>query len=129
MENLLLKQNCNCKTPNIYFKSTGELSISGRSIAENITEYYKPALNWICSLMNYPPEKIELTIQLEYFNSKSSRILLHLIKLLEQLQIKGKSKVVINWLYDEYDEDMLEAGSDYQSIVNVPFNFLALAEY
>jgi hypothetical protein len=27
-------------------------------------------------------------------------------------------------MYDEPDEDMLEAGEDYQSIIKVPFNLI-----
>ena len=33
-------------------------------------------------------------------------------------------EIVINWHYEEDDEDMLEAGEDYQSIINVPFKMI-----
>jgi len=128
MENLLLNQNCYCKAPKINFKSSGELSITGRSISDSVAEYYKPAMDWICGLMDSPPERIELTIQLDYFNSKSRKILLHILKLLEQIHIKGKSEVMVKWLYDFDDKDMYEAGTDYQSIVNIPFYFTCMAE-
>ena len=34
------------------------------------------------------------------------------------------SKVVIHWYYEQDDEDMLEAGEDYEAIVNVPFKMI-----
>jgi len=32
--------------------------------------------------------------------------------------------VVINWYYEKDDEDMLEAGEDYESIIRVPFKMV-----
>lgn len=40
---------------------------------------------------------------------------------------KNGSAVIINWHYEEDDEDMLEAGEDYQAIINVPFEVDQLA--
>ena len=41
---------------------------------------------------------------------------------------KGGSAVTINWHYEEDDEDMLEAGEDYQAIINVPFKMIMINE-
>jgi len=41
---------------------------------------------------------------------------------------KNGSAVVINWHYEEDDEDMLEAGEDYQAIINVPFKMVQVSE-
>ena len=40
MEDLLLNPNFQLNKPIIYFKVNGELTIMGRSINENIVEYY-----------------------------------------------------------------------------------------
>ncbi len=40
----------------------------------------------------------------------------------------GEKGVVINWYYEEDDEDMLEAGEDYQSILKIPFKMIELEE-
>jgi hypothetical protein len=58
-------------------------------------------------------------VQLEYFNTSSSKSLLDLFKRFEKL-----STVEIHWHYDSDDEDMLEAGEDYDHIVEVPFRFI-----
>jgi hypothetical protein len=31
----------------------------------------------------------------------------------------------INWYYEEDDEDMLEAGEDYDAIIDLPFKLIA----
>jgi hypothetical protein len=41
---------------------------------------------------------------------------------------KNKADVVINWYYEEDDEDMLEAGEDYESIIKVPFKMIQIVE-
>jgi len=41
---------------------------------------------------------------------------------------KGGSQIVINWYYEQDDEDMLEAGEDYQAIINIPFKMIEVAE-
>jgi hypothetical protein len=41
---------------------------------------------------------------------------------------KNKNDVKINWYYEEDDEDMLEAGEDYESIIRVPFNMIEIVD-
>ncbi len=40
---------------------------------------------------------------------------------------KAKHDVQINWYYEEDDQDMLEAGEDYESIIRVPFKMIEIA--
>jgi len=35
-------------------------------------------------------------------------------------------KFIINWFYEEGDEDILERGEYFSSILNIPFNFIRL---
>ena len=35
---------------------------------------------------------------------------------------------IINWHFEEDDEDMEEAGEDYQAIIQVPFNMVEVEE-
>jgi hypothetical protein len=65
-----------------------------------------------------------VNIQLEYFNTSSSKCILDVFKKLEAINKGGQSSVVINWHYEEDDEDMSEAGEDYQAIINVPFKMV-----
>lgn len=112
------------KTPSVNFNaSTGILEIKGRSIPENSIEFYKPLIEWIEKYGASPQPKTVVNIQLEYFNTSSSKCILDVFKRLEAIVNSGHD-VLINWHYEEDDEDMLEAGEDYQSIIKVPFKMI-----
>ena len=42
--------------------------------------------------------------------------------------IRPKHDVVIFWYYEEDDEDMLEAGEDYESIIRIPFKMVEIVD-
>ena len=116
------------KTPTVYFDANkGRIEIKGRSIPENSIEFYKPLVDWLDEYLNQTAEKTEVIIQLEYFNTSSSKCILDVFKKLESLYKNG-NEVVIDWYYEEDDEDMLEAGEDYQSIIKVPFKMMEIEE-
>ncbi|MFM7769562.1 MAG: DUF1987 domain-containing protein [Bacteroidota bacterium] len=114
----LLVREATTKSPSVSFDpTTGILELKGRSIPENALEFYKPLMDWIDSWTQSSPAKTEMHVQLEYFNTSSSKCLLDLFKRLEKLD----SKAVVVWKYETDDEDMLEAGEDYEAILSVPF--------
>ncbi|MCX6181967.1 MAG: DUF1987 domain-containing protein [Bacteroidetes bacterium] len=116
------------KTPTIIFDSeTGLLELKGRSIPENSIEFYKPVVESLDKYAHEPKDKTSVNIQLEYFNTSSSKCILDLFKKLEAIHKTGK-EVVINWYYEEDDEDMLEAGEDYQAIIKVPFKMIEVGD-
>lgn len=116
------------KTPTVKFEaSTGIIELKGRSIPENSIEFYKPLVDWLDEYANSAKDQIQVNIQLEYFNTSSSKCILDVFKKLEAIN-KGDSEVIINWYYEEDDEDMLEAGEDYESIIRVPFKMIEIVE-
>jgi hypothetical protein len=58
-----------------------------------------------------------------YFNTASSKIILDILMKLEEIQEAG-NEILIEWHYEEDDEDMQEAGEEYSEIVEVPFSFI-----
>jgi hypothetical protein len=106
----------------------GHIEIRGRSIPENSLEFYKELLDWLEEYGNDPRESTNVEVQLEYFNTSSSKCILDVFKALEGIHKKGKTEMVIHWYYEEDDEDMLEAGGDYEAIVTVPFEKIAIEE-
>lgn len=116
------------KTPTVLFDAeSGKLEIKGRSIPENSIEFYKPLVDWLEQYHSSPSKMTEVNVQLEYFNTSSSKCILDVFKKLEAIYKSG-NEVVINWHYEEDDEDMLEAGEDYQSIIRIPFKMLEIEE-
>ncbi|MGI6340112.1 MAG: DUF1987 domain-containing protein [Bacteroidales bacterium] len=115
------------KTPTIKFDvSEGIFEIKGRSIPENSVEFYKPLIDWLDDYKETPLDKTVVNIRLEYFNTSSSKCILDVFKKLEAIH-KAKNDVVVNWFYEEDDEDMLEAGEDYESIIRVPFKMIEIS--
>ena len=113
------------KTPTVNFiNDEGVLEIKGRSIPENSIEFYKPLIEWIESYAQEPKDSTNINIQLEYFNTSSSKCILDLFKKLEAIN----NNITINWYYEEDDEDMLEAGEDYEAIINIPFKMIEVEE-
>lgn len=116
------------KTPAIRFDfEKGFLEIRGRSIPENSIEFYKPIVESLEKYGSKPQAVTTVDIQLEYFNTSSSKCILDVFKKLESIHKNGHH-LVINWYYEQDDEDMLEAGEDYQAIINVPFKMIQVDE-
>ncbi len=126
MENLILEGSA--KTPSVTFNSSeGKLELKGRSIPENSVEFYKPLNDWIDGYGGSPKAQTTVDIKLEYFNTSSSKCILDLFKKLEGIHGKG-TEVSINWYFEEDDEDMEEAGEDYQAIISLPFKIIEVEE-
>lgn len=126
METLIIEGSP--KTPSVKFDVEGTLEIKGRSIPENSIEFYKPMVDWLDTYSTKSKPVTNVNIQLEYFNTSSSKCILDVFKKLEGIHKSGSSQIVINWHYEEDDEDMLEAGEDYQAIISVPFKMVQVDE-
>jgi hypothetical protein len=116
------------KTPAVEFDpQKGVLEIKGRSIPENSIEFYKPLVDWLEEYSDAASTKTMVNVHLEYFNTSSSKCILDVFKKLESIH-KSNNEVLINWYYEEDDEDMLEAGEDYESIIRVPFKMIEIVD-
>jgi hypothetical protein len=118
------------KTPTVDMNvDSGVIEIKGRSIPENSIDFYRPVVEWLEKYAESPAPETKVNIQLEYFNTSSSKCILDVFKKLEQVYKKNGDKgVSISWFYEEDDEDMLEAGEDYQSILKIPFKMVELED-
>ena len=117
MENFFLEGTI--KTPQLDFNSNeGRFLIAGRSIPENSIEFYKPLFEWLDNYVSQAKSNTILDVKLEYFNTSSSKCLVEIFRKLETLQQKNDN-VLINWYYEEDDEDMQESGEDFQEIIDV----------
>ncbi len=101
----------------------GSLLIKGRSIAEDALEFYKPLLSALDLYSTSVKPLTLVTIELEYFNTPSAISILEIFKKLESIQKQG-TNVIINWKYEE--EDIMESGEDYQTLVDLPFRMIQM---
>jgi len=113
-------------TPGISFDSKSNLfKIRGESYPENTADFYSPVFFWIENYIEQlENQSFTIDIELFYFNSSSSKILLDLFDLLEAAAKKGKH-ITVNWIYEDDDEESLEFGEEFQEDFNaVHFNLI-----
>ena len=112
------------KTPSILSDpGQGIIEIKGRSNPENASQFYKPLFDWVSEYVQTPLDKTIINVQLEHFNTSSSKCLLEVFKKLENIK-KANKDVVVNWYYEKNDEDILEAGENYGTMTSVPFKMI-----
>ncbi len=113
MENLKLEATR--YTPAISFDCERHvLEINGESYPENIAEFYAPVFSWVEEyLEQLEDQEVMVNMELIYFNSSSSKILLDFFELLEDASSNGK-RITVSWIYEEEDEDTQEFGEEFQ---------------
>jgi hypothetical protein len=101
----------------IYFE------LSGKSMPEDVAGFYQPVLDWLNSYIEAPLSKTIFNIKLIYFNTESSKKIMDILLILEEIVAEGND-VVIRWHSLRSDEDMQEAGKEYEEIVGIPFEHI-----
>lgn len=108
-------------TPNVILDAESNIiEFSGRSLPEDVVTFYAPVIQWIEEYAKSPNPKTEVIFRLEYFNTASSKVLLDILLKFEDILNDG-NEVVVQWYFQEDDEDMEEAGEEYSEIVDIPF--------
>jgi hypothetical protein len=65
---------------------------------------------------------------MEYFNTSSSKVVLDILKKIDQLSLIGKD-VEINWYYEYDDPDLKEHGNMIKSILKSQINLIEVEEF
>jgi len=110
-------------SPEILLNPEGMIRIRGRSIHENIFGFFKPVEDWVNEYIKNPADITCVDMSLEYFNSASAKLIIQLFQKISHVQLRNK-KFIVNWYYEEGDEDILERGEYFSSVLNIPFNFI-----
>lgn len=112
-------------TPEILFDvENNQFVISGRSLPEDVTAFFESTLEWLKQLQDSNLTEFTLEFKLEYFNTASSKIILDILSLLEDVNNSGNIKIYIKWFSPEDDEDMIEAAEEYKELVELPFEIV-----
>lgn len=105
-------------------KATNEFKFIGKSLPEDVKEFYTPILDWIEAYVEDPNDDTVVEFNMEYFNSASSKQILDVLERFALLAEKGKN-VSVKWHFMEDDEDMEDAGESYADIVEIPFELIS----
>ena len=111
------------KTPNVLLDPSGRIRIGGCSIPEDASKFYDNILNWVLDYCHTPSDSTVVDIELEYFNSGSAKFVMQILRELSELLTEGKD-LKVNWYYEEGDDDILERGEYYSSILDLEINFI-----
>jgi hypothetical protein len=111
------------KTPEFILNPEGIIKIRGRGLFGSKTEVSKEIKNWIDAYLRNPAETTYVIIAFEYLNSFSTTILVSILKKLLRVTLQTK-KLIIQWYYEEGDEDILERGEYISSSFDLPIEFI-----
>ena len=107
-------------TPSVILDADkGIFEISQMSLPEDAVDFYTPILAWLGDYAKDPNPETVFNMKLEYFNTASSKQLIQILLILQDM--KDKSSVLVKWYYKEIDEDMLSLGEEYKQIMKIPF--------
>lgn len=126
MEKYIVRETA--KTPSISFDPVhGLFEIKGKSIPENSFGFYTPVLEFVDAYSSSPADKTVLNVKFEFFNTSSSNRIHALFKKFEKMY-QDNSEVLIRWFCENGDDNMLEAGEDFRTILHVPFEIVEVEE-
>ncbi len=118
-----LEHPSSAKTPYVLLDPAGIIKFRGRSIPEDVGQLYDPVVAWINDYVQKPSAETEVDVAMEYLNSGSSKYMLKILKAIKQIDVMGFS-LKINWYYEEGDDDILERGEYYASILDLDINLV-----
>ena len=122
MEALRIEPTDDC--PFVLFDpDNNKFEISGKSLPEDVITFYEPLLDWLEEYKSAPLDKTVFDFKLIYFNTASSKMILDVLLVLEEIKEEGKD-ILIKWHSLSNDEDMQEAGEEYADMVEIDFEYL-----
>jgi hypothetical protein len=101
-----------------------KLFIKGICTPENPIHFFQPVVD---ILENYLTTNNQLIIDiyLDYFNTGSSKCLLNLFSKVANTSLEVKSNTIVNWIVDEDDSELKEAGEVFEEITGLKFNYIS----
>ncbi len=88
--------------------------------------FYDPVFSWLEEYLSQVErhQEIIVNIELSYFNSSSSKVVMDFLDLFEEVASEGKN-ITVNWIYDEDIEEALEFGEEFgEELESVTFNLV-----
>ena len=114
-------------TPEVILDPKGIIKITGRLISDNPTDFFNQLDEGINEYFCNAPDITCLEICFEYINSECTKNLINTIRRIINIHLKNnKKKLTINWYYKDDDEDMLEKGTFFSSVLNIYISLIKI---
>lgn len=115
------------QTPEIDFDMEKHiLTIKGELFPENVAEFSAPIFSWLEEqLAQLKQQTLTVNVELNYFNSSSSKMLLDLFDRLEEEIVDHSKNIIVNWFYDVDNDYAQEYGEEFQEdLEKLTFNLV-----
>lgn len=99
-------------------KRDGVFHLTGRSILEDPGSFYDPVIEWLSTYAKQPNAATNFMFKLHYFNSGTSKMIYNMLLILKD--IPGAQ---VEWCYQKDDDDILEAGKEFEEELEMSFRF------
>lgn len=110
-------------SPEITLNPEGYISIRGRSVNGEVNELDNMIREWINNYLADPSPVTVVEFSLDYFNRINSRLFISMLKQLDTLRQNGR-KLIVNWYYEEGDEEIHDKGESFSKALDIPFNYI-----
>ena len=120
-------------TPEIHLNhQTHEFLFEGVSRPENVTDFYSQVINWIADYESHLYKNhvlggkkftVHTVFKYSYFNSASSKMIFNFLESLRRIGMMGY-ELVIDWYYEDGDDQMKDDGEELSEAIDIPFNFI-----
>jgi len=99
-------------------KRDGIFHLTGRSILEDPGSFYDPVVEWLTDYAEQPNASTPFMFKLNYFNSATSKMIYNMLLILKDIQ-----GAQVEWCYHKGDDDILEAGKEFEEELEMTFNY------
>ena len=124
--------------PEVVFEpENGFFKMKYDSRPENVRKFYYPVIETLNSGLSelidsgkadkHKENPFIFSFKLGYFNSSSAKFILDIMNIAREEYEKGLN-IVVEWYYQEDDEDMKEAGEDFADFCEMEFKFFETEE-
>jgi hypothetical protein len=107
-------------------KAENKVEIEGVSMILQPHNFFNPVFYWLEKLKQQKPKNFDLHINLSFFNTYTSKIILKVFQMVSDLETVG-CKPNYYWYYEPGDDEIKEAGEHYESIIDRQFIFTQTA--
>lgn len=115
------------RTPEILLDPEGLIRISGRGLSAHRTEVPGQILKWLDDYVSNPAETTYVVLAFEYLNSYNTTILVSILRKIQEIHGTSK-KLVVRWLYEHDDDDILERGQYIASVIDLPLEYIPITK-
>lgn len=113
------------ETPGITVGHDGQITISGRFMGNGSPRESGYLLDWVNDYISDPAGVTTLSLHIEYLEAIKSPLIISAVRKLMQVRLND-NQLIVNWYYEEGDDDMLEQGEYISWAAGEPFNFIMI---